>query len=867
MEADRRPFQAVSISLSSVETGWDRYARDDFSRPPHSNWRCNLTAMSQRHNLYFMASREDILVFEPDFPFQKLGKTPKLLVPPALAEPLAFGYLDSLGNSPGPHPHAINHLVVGDLGSEEILLVSTDSGNIAAYHTKAIFDAAQKDPFNFSPDGRADFVGLRPFLSHWVYESAWGLAIHREARMIAVSANTPSFIQTSDPSAKITVFAFALTSPTNPTGASGDEEPTVSGKDQAEWHDWVPATHSLTIPPRDRNYKIVLAGENGHATNIPSISFVNTREDSEGSWLLSCDIHGDLKCWQIWKATCFRTWNFAETPDPWRRRRQRQTDGGWMVAALDHVAFRPAHTLQTFVGHSKVPQYYGYMGMGHSYNTTNVVRLKTPGRSQRHPLNAEASDEEENEVPDPEEIGEPWSESDSDAEAEDQGPTVLRSEFSSQCQPAEGSQSVGPTQLQETSSMNVNSTSRQNESPSRPTHHPVRQVSGENNGSPGSIEDDDTAASTSELESMDTESEDVEDLEPLGRVMDEEIEGGSDDDSASYVDSIRSLTYLSDQTQRTSIEVETGPLPPTTSPEVSGDDGEWSRSNTAPATKRSLESQSGPVDSRPMQIPSIPTLHLSQSHLRLINLPRSRSPHFFCANILKQELPDLYNNMQNSNLQRLNMLQQIPELGIIVIGSQLGRVAVCSLTRAIPNCILGIRVDWILPTRRQERNGARPKNHELLGIAVAPIQGRQSASPDPYDDDGETWAKDCKVGGVDTTFDDQIVVLSNLDSHDHDSWSSEDDSQRQQDKQRASKKSRQKQSEPERRSSWATSTEYRHWPDKPKQGEDWEAIEGTRRYRLMMTYADMTVLTYEIGRGLERDEISVAKEGGGDVEL
>ncbi|RMD43440.1 hypothetical protein DV735_g1682, partial [Chaetothyriales sp. CBS 134920] len=856
MEADRRPFEAVSIGLSSVETGSDRYARDDFSRPPHSNWRCNLTALSQRYNLYFMASREDILVFEPDFPFQKLGKAPRLLIPPALAEPQAFGYLDFLGDSPGPHPHAINHLLVGDLGSEEILLLSTDSGNVAAYHTKAILDAAQKDPFRFSEDGRADLVGLRPFLSHWIYESAWGLAIHREARMIAVSANTPTFIQTSDPSAKITVFAFALTSPTSPAPAGHDDEPTASIKEQAEWHKWVPAANNETIPRRDRNYKIVLAGENGHSSNIPSISFVNTREDLDGSWLLSCDIHGDLKCWQIWKGTCFRTWDFAETSDPWQRWRQRNTDGGWMVAALDYAAFRPVHTLQTFVGHDKVPQYHGYMGSGNSYNITNIVRLKTPGRSQRHPLNAEVSDEEDNEVPDSEQLGEPWPDSDSDAQVEDQDPTMLHDELFS---PAAHAQSAGrsPVFL---ASMDVDSPSRHNELPSRPASHSARRRSDSGSG------DDSVAASTGRPEFMDTESDYAEDPEPIGRVTDEEIEDGSDDDSVSDANSIRSITYLSDQTQRTSIEVETGALPPTPSPEISGDDGERS----CPAGKRSLPSKSGPVDAKPVRIPSIPTLHLSQSHLRLINLPQSRSPHFFCANILKQELPDLYNNMQNNSLQRLNLLHQIPELGIIVIGSQLGRVAVCSLTRATPNHILGIRVDWILPTRRQERNGARPRNHELLGIAVAPIQGRQATSPNPYDDDDDVqpWAQDGKAGGVDTTFDDQVITLDNVEPQEHDSWSSGDDSHRQRDKQRVAKKSRQKHSEHEKRSSWATttSTEYRQWPSKPKQGEDWESIEGTRRYRLMMTYADMTVLTYEIGRGVERDEIAVTGEGSSDTE-
>jgi len=36
------------------------------------------------------------------------------------------------------HPHAINHLMIGELGNEEILLMACDDGDILAYNTRSI---------------------------------------------------------------------------------------------------------------------------------------------------------------------------------------------------------------------------------------------------------------------------------------------------------------------------------------------------------------------------------------------------------------------------------------------------------------------------------------------------------------------------------------------------------------------------------------------------------------------------------------------------------------------------------------------------------------------------------------------------------
>lgn len=388
MEVDHRPFQAVSIDMASTETGAERFVTDGlYMPPPTSSWRCNLTALSRRYNLYFVASKSGIAVYQPDFPFQKLKRAPKLYIVPTLANAAAEGYIDE------HHPHSINHLIVGDLGTEEILLAATDSGNIAAYHTRSIEDAIRKNPYSFSAEGRSDYVGLRAFFSQWVAESAWGLAIHQAARMIAVSANTPRHhIFAEDNSAKITVFAFALTE----QDAEDDEDHHIvdveAGLNDSEWSDWNVDNSPTNSPLRDRNYKIVLGGEGGHQYNIPSISFVNTSYDVEGAWLVSTDIQGGLKLWQIWRGRCRTSWTLPEDAEH-RVNQVIHDDSGWTVAALDPATFREARTMQQFCGHHTAKKYAEHSG--ESYDLSEIVKLTIPGRSERHPMMLPSDDEDD----------------------------------------------------------------------------------------------------------------------------------------------------------------------------------------------------------------------------------------------------------------------------------------------------------------------------------------------------------------------------------------------------------------------------------------------------------------------------------------
>ena len=73
------------------------------------------------------------------------------------------------------------------------------------------------------------------------------------------------------------------------------------------------------------------------------------------------------------------------------------------------------------------------------------------------------------------------------------------------------------------------------------------------------------------------------------------------------------------------------------------------------------------------------------------------------------------------------MIHQIPSLGIVAIASQIGRVALLTMTKVkkhidgMPS-LLGFRVEHILPFKSQEDRGERPEV-PLLGMAIGPLQG------------------------------------------------------------------------------------------------------------------------------------------------
>ncbi|KAI5816003.1 hypothetical protein BZA77DRAFT_247476, partial [Pyronema omphalodes] len=186
------------------------------------------------HNYLFIAVRTKIYVYIPIFPYQTLPETPYTV--------LTSEHLDG---RPGfintQDPHGINSLTIGELGSEEVLVSAHDDGDVCIWYTKNLSRIA---------------------LRRNVGESAWGVALHRERRLLAVSANTHD----------ITVFELGV-------------EPMVrERKEQSDDED---------SRETDRSIKIL----RGHENNIPNISFL---DDASGRWLTATDIDGVVTLWDVY---------------------------------------------------------------------------------------------------------------------------------------------------------------------------------------------------------------------------------------------------------------------------------------------------------------------------------------------------------------------------------------------------------------------------------------------------------------------------------------------------------------------------------------------------------------------------------------
>lgn len=752
MDSSERKYEPISVEMIGLENGVDRFSKDgNVNLPSLAKWRNNLTALSHHYNLFFIAQSDKVAVYEPEFPYQILRNKPVLLISPDLANPHANGYLSSARE--GISPHCINHLVVGDLGSQEVLTFVTDSGNVSAYYTSSIAATIKRAASQKDAGTNAELLGLRHFFAHWARQSAWGLDIHKHARMIAVSSNVPNAAQPAadtDSSAAVTVFAFALTADSHGTSSSSDDEDDAVLTGHAGWVDWTEASAG-SEPRRDRNYKITLNGSSGqqaHESNIPNITFVNTEDDSEGTWLLSTDITGAMKLWQIWKIACFRTWSFGNPNDRVRPWLHHQFPG-WNVAALDVSCFRPARTNDEFIGTNKAPKYYGYEDSGPNYNLTSVV-TRLPGNSQFHPHHPEPTDTEE---PVETERASAYEDSHSEDELADDMEDVQ-----------------SPIEPPLVPDFPLIPEKRDRRTPSR-------------------------------------------DIERYDRAVVYEIETDTDSDG---------FESDSDEGEGTSI---------------------GSRSPQSPTPVRNPRMQNiirravTPLQSNAIA-PEIAMVHCSDSHIRLIGSPKANFPHIFSANMLRQLMPhNIHTHAQGLefvHMDRLNMLHVIKEVGVMLIATQTGRVAVCALTRR-PDQLLGLRVDWILPTKQQERSGRRPGLCTLIGMAVAPIQGRaKPTSSGDSDNTSDRYPDEdtIDIDGVRTSFDSKVVVLRHRATvQEYEAWRNKD------------------------RVPPTPKTERRKWSNL-NETEEWGAYEINRRYRLMLTFSDLSVLTYEISRKPERHEVA-----------
>lgn len=278
-----------------------------------------------------MAYGCDIYVWVPKGPHQLLGSQPEMIITPVMKEPRAQGYIDR------SNPHIINNILVDDLGLDEVLLLVTDSGNICGYHVEAIFSALDRcaqggymRPFNGAE--------VNPFFVEWVERSAWGLATHKFARLIAVSCNT----------GKVTVFAFALVDSASRDDGSSQFSSALQSEQSGQT--WVPVDTRAQLKElrklmpdnhRSRNLRLTYSG---HFENIPCVSFANFDLDPNGLWMVSIDINNKSIVWRIWDDLWPIRWYLPGDP------LNNPPERGWSVIPLDPRTFRRHETAEQACG-------------------------------------------------------------------------------------------------------------------------------------------------------------------------------------------------------------------------------------------------------------------------------------------------------------------------------------------------------------------------------------------------------------------------------------------------------------------------------------------------------------------------------------
>lgn len=245
---------------------------------------------------------DKIYVYRPSFPEQTISARPELIIELPKSRPDLRGFLDER------IPHAVNHLIVGDMGDEEVVVVACDDGDVISYTVRSIslaIDEGVESVFGFdtledqklrhhNQSGWANFVlpGLDPHrtqgfrtLAAWFHEnvgaSAWGLATHKGSRLLAVSSNAK----------EIKVFAPSLSPDRSQAFGSEDSSPRTLER-YTSWDRW----DSCAFTDRFLGRRVTLRG---HSANIPNIAFCDNSIDPEGRYLASTDIDGYTIAWDI----------------------------------------------------------------------------------------------------------------------------------------------------------------------------------------------------------------------------------------------------------------------------------------------------------------------------------------------------------------------------------------------------------------------------------------------------------------------------------------------------------------------------------------------------------------------------------------
>ncbi|PGH09956.1 hypothetical protein AJ79_05572 [Helicocarpus griseus UAMH5409] len=867
--------EVICVKEHHVETSNEHFPRGaDVIRPMPSAWRNNLTALSQHRNLYFVASGHQIYIYQPSGRGRALASIPAMVMTPAVKHSRARGYIRP------QNPHIINCILVDDLGHEEILVIATDGGNVTAYRTERIYAVIQEALANGNNKPTVVSELVECFFSDWVGQSAWGLAVHKAARLIAVSSNSWC----------ITVFAFALVDPASVTKKSGKEQdPTTSFGDTLEWTNVSLEKQYQVLrqlKPEQRRMHNIRFNLVGHKTNIPNIAFLNSDMDPDGDWLLSTDINNKLLIFNIWDySTPVTVIDIQQDPPNHAGRAYDNRQLGWNVLALDPRSFRPKTTLKEACG--------GTPRKAHDNEDVHDLsslawhmHYKFPSRLRQEATEVEQEDDSSDETFS---MG-----SDFDMDSRPGSPTGNgKLSFDSSSSPPltsrQGEEPDGsctrarpkPTteeEKDEETERLARSGSREfgrisNSIPSPPTQTAVdvpsdsmyatvaSMLSGptidselvddlllsainttedmpneQSNDSDGSDADDDYADDSEEDEEEEEEEEgdDEEEEEEEEEGEGEEDEEEEDEDEGDAEDRIE-YEGEADSYEHAAFD--------------------FGGSNADNSLRQSLmqHSQSGdtldelfpdisnwlsgaePVISKPPIFADFPILHFSETAVRMLPHPFAKKSSAIFRDPLMQDLSTTVPNLRMTD--RFNMVRQIPELGIVLAASQKGRVAIFSLTES--PCGATFRLDGIVPTESQEERGIRPLV-PLVGMAVGPVENHLIPLDEPSPPSPSSSSSSSSESSPDHQRRPRNFGIQVVHNHNYDHPSKAQDSSP---SKHSGKSHFHHHSHPHTR---PVPQQLNCDGDPPHRREEWHGIEFSRRYRLLLMYSNLTVMHYEL---------------------
>ncbi|KAI5803117.1 hypothetical protein EDC01DRAFT_612247, partial [Geopyxis carbonaria] len=660
-----------------------------------SYWRNNLIAGSKRYNYLFIALRSEIRVYAPQYPYQKIPEKPLATLTSSPIVP-SRGYIDA------HHPHAINSLTIGDLGTEEVLVSAHDDGDVCVWYTRDL---------------------KRMALRLSVGQSAWGVALHQERRLLAVSAN----------SHVITVFELAMAVDEDevieevvsrkegdvtfesirrrkrpPESRDGDG----SGESDEEPSECPAASASSSAGSKKRRKKSADTGAaapvkdkaiktlKGHENNIPSIAFL---DDSSGRWLVGTSIDGTVILWDVkteravekcklgfmsrgWSVLLLKPQSFKAVRDIWEtvgkssdytpRRNQLSFGGDPDMPPCPYIS--GVRTYST--GYYRQQRPLGPLNLeARAWDVTPDVVTAAFHRPAYVPAVADSEDEYSSE------------------ETDDEDPPEINVYLDPMVQYEELEDPAPPPPPLVTPDPIPN-----------PAHaHLSHNITAHNTNAwqpPSEFDDDDD-----DDDDEDTYSED--DNENLA----------APDTNSSYTDS--------------DSDSDAPPPPPPLAPIDLSD-------LTTPSPSPSSHSSDSDSDSKPEPDPTTPPLSFifttTEHHAYLLPTTPVLTPSVQCRQFLHQPTPPPALQYL-TNIDRLNMVHTIPELSLVISASQKGRVGLFRLTRCKDH--FAMRLDAVLPREAcdggasdgRARDGAgdtvdvasRP-SAALMGVSVAPLQAGQA---------------------------------------------------------------------------------------------------------------------------------------------